>query len=258
MIAFTDTHCHVTEQEFENDQNQTLARAHEAGVRRMVSIGGTPDMNERAAALSDGRDDIFAAVGLDPYGVKDKQPQDITGLRELLHKPRVVALGEIGLDEHHQYTDLDHQREMFRAQLAMAKDFQLPVVIHSRLAPNETLDDYEASPRPGGVWHSFTGSRDNLFRAVELGLFISLSGMVTFKSAEDLRAVAPLVPADRLLLETDAPYLAPVPHRGKRNEPAFLLDTARLVASLRKVSLEDLAQSCEANTKDLFPKMGPV
>lgn len=258
MIAFTDTHCHVTEEEFKDNQDQTLARAHDAGIRCMVSIGGTPDMNERAVALSEARDDIYAAVGLDPYGVKDKQPKDIAGLNILLQKPRVVALGEIGLDEHHQYTDLDHQRDMFRAQLAMAKDLQLPVVIHSRLAPGETLDDYDASSRPGGVWHSFTGNRDDLFRAVDLGLFISLSGIVTFKSAEDLRSVVPLVPADRLLLETDAPYLAPVPHRGKRNEPAFLIDTARLVASLRKVSLEDLAESCEINTRSLFPKMRTV
>jgi len=253
---FTDTHCHISEEEFFEDRDQALTRAHDAGIKRMITVGGSPEMNQRVVELSESRDDVFSTVGLDPFGVKGKSPRDTAELKGPLKASRVVALGEIGLDQHHRYTSLDHQRDMFRAQLALAAEVKLPVVIHSRLAPEATLEDYGASARPGGVWHSFTGSREDLFRALDLGLFISLSGIVTFGNAEDLRTVAPLIPRDRLVLETDAPYLAPVPHRGKRNEPAFLIDTARLVASLRKVSLDELSQTCEANTATLFTKIG--
>jgi TatD DNase family protein len=256
---FVDSHAHIDGEEFDADRDGVVARAREAGVRAILNVGtGDPHGGnfERAAGVAEAYEGVYAAAGVHPH---DARLYDDAAERRLLGvlrgSERVVALGEIGLDYHYDNSPREAQREVFARQLRLARAEGLPVIIHSREADEETLEilraEYAGSER-GGVMHCFGGGPALAEGALALGFYISFAGNVTFKKAEALREVAALVPAERLLVETDCPYLAPVPLRGRRNEPAFVVETARHLAGLRGVSPEALGRATSENFARLF------
>lgn len=256
---FVDSHAHIDGPEFDADRDEVIQRARDAGVSAILNVGtGDPHSGalERAVELADKHRNVYAAVGVHPHDARlfdDKAEQRITGL--IKQSPRVIAWGEIGLDFHYDNSPRDVQLEVFRRQLQLARDVMLPVIIHTREAEEETVQilksEWAGCGLPG-VMHCFSGSLQLAQQAITLGFYISFSGIITFKKAEDLRAVAKQVPLDRLLIETDCPFLAPVPFRGKRNEPAYVVEVARCLAELRGLSLEEIAQITTANFANLF------
>jgi TatD DNase family protein len=256
---FIDSHCHIDGPEYDADREEVIARAREAGVTTMLDVGtGDPHSGaiDRAVDLAEKHEGIYAAVGVHPH---DAKLFDDAAERRLLdlarQSPRVIAWGEIGLDYHYDHSPRDVQREVFRRQLRLARERKLPVVIHSREADDETiailreeLTGYER----GGVLHCFGGSLAMAQDAIKLGFFISFAGNLTFKKAEDLREVARQLPLDRLLIETDCPYLTPVPFRGRRNEPARVVETAQCLASLHGKELEGIGRITSENFAKLF------
>lgn len=257
-MSLIDTHVHFDDFIAEGLVPEILTRAAEAGVRRFVAIGGSPDANARALALAaQYPDQIRAAVGLDRDEIG--KPWDIDRLRAQAADPRVCAIGESGLDYHYGPDTRVQQRDLFAQMLDLAAVARRPVVVHSREADDDTIEmlrAYRAMPgvdpsRPG-VLHCFTGTASFARRLLDLGFFISFSGIVTFKNAAALRAVARFVPADRLLFETDAPFLAPTPNRGKRNEPAWVRWVAAALASERGVPLQELTEQVWTNASALF------
>ncbi|MFN2597739.1 MAG: TatD family hydrolase [Pyrinomonadaceae bacterium] len=261
---FVDSHAHVDGERFDADRDEVVARARAAGVATILNVGtGDPHAGEleRAVEAAERYDDVYAAVGVHPHDAKLFDDAAAVRLRRaLLSSPRVVALGEIGLDYHYDHSPREVQREVFREQLRMAREMSLPVIIHSREADEETAATLEAEwqgSARGGVLHCFGGGARMLKRALALGFYVSFAGNVTFKNAEPLRELARTIPLDRLLVETDCPYLAPVPLRGRRNEPAFVVETARLLATLRGVSLEELGEITSTNFARLFDVILP-
>jgi TatD DNase family protein len=255
---FVDSHAHIDGEEFDADREEVLARALEAGVRAILNVGtGDPHGGnfERAVEVAEKHEGVFAAVGVHPHDAKLYDEAAERLLLEFVRSRRVVAVGEIGLDYHYDNSPREVQREVFRRQLRLARTEELPVIIHSRDADAETLEilqaEYTATTR-GGVMHCFGGGPLLAEGALGLGFYISFAGNVTFKKAEPLREVARTVPLERLLVETDCPYLAPVPHRGRRNEPAYAVETARFLAELRGVSHEDFGRITSENFSNLF------
>ena len=253
-----DTHVHFDRFEVEGTLEETLERAREAGVVEMMAVGGTPEANARSRRLArafPGR--IYACAGYDRD--EAERGHDLGTLREEVADPLVKAVGETGLDYHYSPENARAQRSLFGAHLEMAVAFGKPVVVHSREADEDTLamlaeyaGAWTGDPARLGVLHCFTRDRAVAKRLLDLGLMISFSGIVTFANADALREVAAYVPADRLLIETDSPYLAPVPMRGKRNEPSFVLHVAERLAQLREVPLESLAEITSRNARELF------
>ena len=256
---FIDSHCHIDGPEYDADREEVIARAREAGVKTMLNVGtGDPhsDALDRAVDLAGKHDGIYAAVGVHPH---DAKLFDETAERRLLdlvrQGTRVIAWGEIGLDYHYDHSPRDVQREVFRRQLRLARERNLPVVIHSREADDDTitiLREELTGYRRGGVLHCFGGSLAMAHDAIELGFFISFAGNLTFKKADDLRDVARQLPLDRLLIETDCPYLTPVPFRGRRNEPARVIETARCLAEIRGKEVEVIGRVTSENFVKLF------
>ncbi|RME55167.1 MAG: TatD family deoxyribonuclease [Deltaproteobacteria bacterium] len=247
---FIDTHLHLDM--FDEDRAAILLRAREAGVRRLITIGTDLPSSRTAIEIAAEESEIYATVGIHPHEVA-KRPEDAwERLEALATRQGVVAIGEIGLDFHYMHAPRQRQIDDFAEQLARARKLDLPVVVHSREAEAETLAILEESGVEEGVIHCFTGSLSMARRALDLGFFISFSGIVTFKKAHEVQEVARFVPLDRLLFETDAPYLAPVPERGKRNEPAFVVHTARFLAMLKSLPLETLATEVSRNAARLF------
>jgi TatD DNase family protein len=256
---FVDSHAHIDGPEFDSDRGEVICRALDAGVSAILNIGtGDPHSGtlERAVDLADGNSAIFAAVGTHPHDARlfDLVAED--RLRRLIEQSsRVIALGEIGLDFHYDNSPRDAQRDAFRRQLRLARDLELPVVIHTREAEEETVEILRAEWAEAhlpGVMHCFSGSSKLALQAIDLGLTISFSGIVTFKKATELKEIAAQVPLDRLLIETDCPFLTPVPFRGKRNEPAYVVEVARCIAELRGVAVEELGRVTTANFSRLF------
>jgi len=247
-----DTHCHLEMDAFNGDRDDVIKRAREAGLEAILAVGSDFKGNKGAVALAEEYDDIFAVVGMHPHDAKDFSPAVFNQIKIWSAHRKVVAIGEIGLDYHYDYSPREIQRDVFRQQLYFAKETGLPVVIHSREAKEDTLGMLKDSGIEQGVMHCFSGDRDMAERAIAMGLYISFAGPVTFKNASQLREIAKIVPDECLLVETDAPYLAPVPLRGKRNEPAFVVHTARFLAEWRGVSLEDLDRITTVNAKRLF------
>jgi TatD DNase family protein len=247
-----DTHCHLEMDPFEGDRDNVIKRAREAGLEALLTIGSDFESNKGAVALAEEYDDIFAVVGLHPHDAKDFTPEVFNQIKIWAAHRKVVAIGEIGLDYHYDYSPREIQRSVFRQLLDYAKETGLPVVIHSREAKEDTLGILKDSGIGQGVMHCFSGDRDTAERALAMGLYISFAGPVTFKNASGLQEIAKIIPDERLLVETDAPFLAPVPVRGKRNEPAFVVHTARFLAELRGVSLEDIDRITTINAKRLF------
>jgi TatD DNase family protein len=256
---FVDSHAHIDGPEFDADRDEVIQRARDAGVSAILNVGtGDPHSGalERAVELAEKHKDIYTSVGTHPHDARlfdDKAEQRITGLTR--QSSRVIAWGEIGLDFHYDNSPRDVQMEVFRRQLQLARQASLPVIIHTREAEDETTEilksEWAGSNLPG-IMHCFSGSLQLALKAIDLGFLISFSGIVTFKKAEDLRAIVSQVPLDRLLIETDCPFLSPVPFRGKRNEPAYVVEVARCLAVIQGSELEQVARITSANFARLF------
>jgi TatD DNase family protein len=255
-VQLADSHCHLDDAQFDADRGEAIERACAAGVKYMLAIGtgnGPPDL-EVGVRLAEAYPFIFASAGIHPNDAPKADENAFRDLERLLRHSRVRALGEIGLDNHWGVAP-EAQMPVFIRQLEIAAEARLPVIIHTRDAWTETLEVLRLHWAPGGspcVMHCFTGDAEQARECLDLGFYLAFGGVTTFPKSAHIREAARITPADRLLLETDAPYLAPVPHRGKRNEPAFVADTARAVAELRGVSLEVLARETTANFERLF------
>jgi len=255
-MNLTDSHAHVDGPEFDADRAAVLARARAAGVQRLVVIGavGEPSSAERAVALAEQDPDIFATVATHPHDADKMTPAWWAIHERLAPHPRVVAIGETGLDFYYDHSDRAAQADAFRRFIALARHVGKPVVCHIRDAHPESraiLDECGAA-EVGGVIHCFTGTPDDAAAYVAMGFHVSFSGIVTYKNAQPIRDAVRRVPLDRILIETDCPYLAPVPQRGKRNEPAFVVHTAEVVAREAGVPLAELAAATVANTARIF------
>lgn len=252
-----DTHAHLEMKEFDQDRREVIGRARAAGVKAIITVGTTLEDCRKALALAEDYEDIWAAVGIHPHEVKGCGRRECEEIRDLARREKVVAVGEIGLDFHYEFSPRDEQQRFFAAQLDVAEELDLPVIVHDRQAHRETLAILEPyRGRLRGVLHCFSGDVKMAYRCLDMGFFLSVAGPVTYKNATVLREVAKAIPADRLLIETDCPYLAPLPHRGKRNEPAFVVETAAFLAGLRGVSREELEDQTERNARALFGMNG--
>ena len=255
---FIDSHAHVDGREFDADREQVMERAQAAGVSVILNVGtGDPHSNafERAVELGKSNSAIYTAIGTHPHDARLYDDKVEEKIKNLINNVRVVAWGEIGLDFHYDNSPRDVQIAVFKRQLRAARECDLPVVIHTREAEAETIEilksEYAGAQRRG-VFHCFSGSMHLAQRALEIGFMISFSGIVTFKKADELRAVAKEVPLDRLLIETDCPYLTPIPYRGQRNEPAYVVEVARCLAELHGVVLEVMARVTTENFNTFF------
>lgn len=254
---YVDSHAHIDGPEFDVDRAQVLARARAAGVVAVLTVGtGDPASGalERAVELADRERMVYAAVGIHPHDARLFSDAAAERLKTLVQQPKVVAWGEIGLDYHYDNSPRPQQQLAFAAQLKLARAAGKPVIIHSRAADEDTIAILrrEWSPEAGGVMHCFTGSAWAAEEALALGLMISFAGILTFKKADELRAIARRVPLDRLLIETDAPYLAPVPYRGRRNEPAYVIEVARALAEIHGTTPEEIGRRTAENFARLF------
>jgi TatD DNase family protein len=259
LATLVDSHCHVAEPEFDADRADVLARAAANGVTRIICVGATGPAAANAATvrLAGEREpvEILATVGIHPHHADTADDAAFAELEGFVKSPYVVGIGETGLDFHYDHSPRPVQRTAFARTIALARKLALPLVVHVREAHEEAADilGAERAAEVGGVIHCFTGDRSDARRYLDLGFHISVAGIVTFKNADALRAAVREVPADRLLIETDAPYLAPVPHRGRRNEPAYVRVVAEAVAAVRGETFAALAAATSANARRLFP-----
>ena len=252
-LRLVDSHCHLDDSKFDEDREQVIERARAAGVERLMAIGtgdGPPDL-EVAVRQADRYPFVYATIGVHPHDASKASEGTFARLSELARHRKVLAIGEIGLDYHYDFSPRDVQRAVFERQLAVAADAGKPIVIHTRESWDDTLAMLRESWRGSGIMHCFTGDEAQARQALELGFHLSFGGVLTFPKAEAVRAAARITPNDRLLVETDCPYLAPVPHRGKRNEPAYLVDTVTRLADVRGQAPEQVAEITTANWERL-------
>ncbi len=252
-----DSHCHLEYKGLVEDQQGVLTRAREAGVGAFLNISTRHSEWDQVVGTAQREADVFASVGIHPHEADAHENLGADILRKATDNPRVIAIGETGLDYYYDKSDRTVQQDLFRMHIGVARETGLPVIIHTRDAEADTLAILEDELGKGAfpaLIHCFTASQDFGSKVLDLGLTISLSGIVTFKNAKDLQEVAKTVPADRLLVETDSPFLAPVPHRGKSCEPAFVANTAQFVADLRGEEFAQLAETTSANFLKLFSK----
>jgi TatD DNase family protein len=252
-----DSHCHLDFEDFAPEREEVIARARRAGVGTMLTICTKVTEFEQVRGIAEAHPDIWCSVGIHPHEAAHQPETQTATLVELARHGKVVGIGETGLDFHYDHSPRARQEQVFRAHAAAARATGLPLIVHTRNADERTAEVLAEEAGQGpltGVIHCFSSGRQLAEKAVSLGFYISLSGIVTFKKAEELRAIAADVPLDRLLIETDAPYLAPIPHRGKRNEPAYVVHTAAVVAELKGVTSEELAQRTSDNFFRLFAK----
>jgi TatD DNase family protein len=251
-VTLVDSHCHLDNEQFDVDRDEVIARAVDAGVATMVAIGtadGPPDL-EAGVRLAERYAPILATVGVHPHDAAKADDGVYARLAELLRHPKVIALGEIGLDYHNDFSPRDVQQAVFVEQMRVARDASKPIVIHTREAWDDTLALLEQHWAPSGlpgIMHCFSGGPAEAARCLQMGFYLSFGGIVTFPKATEIQEAARSTPAERILVETDAPYLAPVPRRGKRNEPAFVVETARKLAALRGEALDEIARVSSAN-----------
>lgn len=262
---FTDSHCHLENNRFDADREAVFTRAQDAGVTTMLAIGNGdgPGTNtfDCAIKLAQGHESVYATVGIHPHEAALAQQKDFDELQRLAGDSKVIAWGEIGLDYYYEHSPRDVQQRVFVQQMEMARAAKLPIVIHNRPSDNSDnawddlfrlLGEHWSSSGLGGVLHCFTGSVDHARRALDIGFMISFAGNITYPKAQNIRDAAALAPLDRIFIETDSPYLAPVPHRGKRNEPAFVVESARQIAQLRKLEIEDVGRQTAENFARFF------
>ncbi|MGH9906725.1 MAG: TatD family hydrolase [Pyrinomonadaceae bacterium] len=256
---FIDSHAHIDGPEFDEDRDAVIRRAFEAGVTAILNVGtGDPHSGslERAVETAEKYEAIYTAIGTHPHDARFFNSEAERRIDSLLRQSsHVIAWGEIGLDFHYDNSPRETQKEVFRRQLALARTAGLPVIVHTREAEDETIrilrSEWAASGLPG-IMHCFSGSQSLAEEALDLGFYMSFAGIVTFKKADDLRAVAKAAPLARLLIETDCPYLAPIPYRGKRNEPAYVVEVARCLAELRGVTLAEIGRITTENFERVF------
>ncbi|KFG88768.1 LuxR family transcriptional regulator [Sphingobium herbicidovorans NBRC 16415] len=254
-----DSHCHLNYKGLIEDQENALERARKAGVDVMLNIATRESEWDAVLSTAEREPDVWATVGIHPHEADEHPHVDTAKLVERAAHPRVIGIGETGLDYYYDHSDRQRQQNSFRAHIAASRETGLPLIVHTRDAEEDTLeilrDEMEKGAYPG-VIHCFTASDSFADAALGLGFYISISGIVTFKNAKDLQQTAARLPLDRLLIETDSPFLAPVPHRGKPCEPAFVADTARFLAALRGQSVDELADATSTNFRTLFSKIG--
>jgi TatD DNase family protein len=254
-LALADSHCHIDMPQFDADRDAVVARAREAGVETMLVVGGVDAEDGHRRAIEVGsRYGLPVSAGVHPHEAKLATEATYDELRGLAREGRIIAIGEMGLDFHYDHSPREVQREVFRRQVRLARDLGLPIIIHTRKADLETavLLEEEGAREVGGVIHCFTGGEELARRALALGFYISFSGIAAFPRAEGIQEVARSMPAERLLIETDSPFLAPPPHRGQRNEPAFVVEVARKVALLRGDTVEEVGSLARRNFHALF------
>jgi TatD DNase family protein len=252
-VRLVDSHCHLDDRQFDEDRDATIARARAAGVEIMLAIGtgdGPPDL-EAAIRLADNHESIHATVGVHPHDAAKATEETFTRLDALLKHPKVRAVGEVGLDYHYDFSPRDVQGVVFERQLALAAGAGMPVIIHTREAWDDTISILRGAWRGGGIMHCFTGDAAEAREALDLGFHLAFGGVLTFPKAEAVRQAARITPSDRLLVETDSPYLAPVPMRGRRNEPAFIVETVRRLAEVRGSDPDEIAALTSANFERL-------
>jgi len=251
-----DSHAHIQGKEYANEVDAIIGRAREAGVEKIIAVGGAGDMssNTKAIALAASYPNVYATVGMHPHDAKDVGDEEFRKLKELTAQSKVIAVGETGLDYYYNHSPHTVQRRVFIQFIHMARETSLPIVVHERDAAKDAAEllRSEGSAELRGVIHCFTGNYEAACKYLDLGFYLSFTGIITFKNAEPLRDVVRKVPLDRMLVETDSPYLTPVPHRGKRNEPALVRLVAETVAKVKGISLEEVAQTTTHNVQDLF------
>ena len=256
-MRLIDSHCHLNYEGLVERQAEVLDNAREAGVAGFLNISTRQREWDEIVALAEREPDVWASIGVHPHEADAHPDLGAAALIEAANHPRVIAIGECGLDYYYDKSDRAAQRERFQAHIEAARETGLPLVVHTRDAEDDTAEMLERAVNAGGVrgvLHCFTGTWGLAKKALDLGFYVSLSGIVTFKNAQDLQDTARRIPDDRLLVETDSPFLAPVPHRGRTCEPAFVADTARFVAGLRGVAVETLAEQTTGNFFNLFTK----
>ena len=258
-----DSHCHLDFKDFAGELDQVVERAREAGIGRMVTICTRLGELDRNLAIAERYEEVFCAAGVHPHNAASDAPATIDRLVEIARHPKLVGIGESGLDYHYDHSPRDQQQASFRIHIRAARETGLPLVVHTRSADDDTIrilrEEGAGQGEAGwgdkplrGVIHCFSSGRELAEKAIEMGFYVSLSGILTFNRSDDIRAIVRDLPPDRLLVETDSPYLAPMPKRGKRNEPAFVRETLSRVAELRGVELECLARATSANATRLF------
>lgn len=247
-----DTHAHLNDERFCEDRHSLIMSLKENGVGAYCEIGFDMPSSRKAAALAQKYDFVYSAVGVHPHDSKDMTEGDIPEIRELLSKEKVVALGEIGLDYYYDNSDRPTQRMWFARQLEIAKEVNMPVVIHSRDAMADTIEILKGHSNGDGIIHCYSGSRESAKILLNMGYYISFAGPVTFKNAREALEVIDYVPMDRLLIETDSPYLAPVPYRGKRNCPVYVAEVAKKVAEIKGITFEEVARITFENAKKIY------
>ena len=253
-----DSHCHLDFLDFASELDAVVARARNAGIERIVTISTRVKRHDQVRDIAERFSDVFCSVGTHPHNAHEELDIGADALIERSKHPKVVAIGEAGLDYHYDNSPREAQEKGFRAHIAAARATGLPLVIHSREADDDMARILEEESGKGAfpaVLHCFTGARDLAMRAVALGHYVSFTGILTFKNSGELRAIAAALPAERILVETDAPYLAPGTHRGKRNEPSYVVETAKVLADARGVALEEIARQTTENFFRLFNKV---
>jgi TatD DNase family protein len=253
-----DSHCHLDFPNFASELDEVVGRARNAGIGRMVTISTRVKQHDQVRAIAERFDDVYCSVGTHPHNAHEELDIGTDDLLKYAEHPKVVAIGEAGLDYHYDNSPRDAQAQGFRAHVAAARKSKLPLVIHSREADNDMARILEEESGKGAfpaVLHCFTGGRDLALRAIALGHYVSFTGILTFKATQNLRDIAAGLPADRILVETDAPYLAPGKFRGKRCEPAYVVETAKVLAETRGVSPEEIARQTTENFFRLFAKV---
>jgi TatD DNase family protein len=253
-----DSHCHLDFPDFSSELDAVVARAKDAGIGRIVTICTRVRKFDQVLAVAEKFPEIFCSVGTHPHNAHEELDIDSKALIALTKNPKVVAIGEAGLDYHYDNSPRDAQAQGLRQHIAAARETRLPLVIHSRDCDADMAKILQEETGKGAfpaVLHCFTGGRDLAFTAIDLGIYVSFTGILTFKNSQSLRDIARELPADRILVETDAPYLAPLPYRGKRNEPSYVAETARVLAETRGVSPDEIARQTTQNFFRLFSKV---
>ena len=249
---FFDSHAHLNDERFDEDREELISSFNQNGICNVVNIGADLKTSRESIELAEKYDFIYASVGVHPHDVEDMTDADIDTLAEMSKHEKVVAIGEIGLDYYYDNSPRELQRKWFRAQMELANKLDLPVIIHSRDAMGDTLEILKDCPVKAGVVHCYSGSVESAKEILKLGYYISFAGPVTFKNAKGLTEVAKIVPLDKILIETDSPYLAPEPYRGKRNSSLYVPEVAKKIAELKGITVEEVAKATMENTKRLF------
>ena len=251
---YFDTHTHLDDRRFLSDQEEVIKRAQEAGVELIVNVGENVKSARRTVELTQKYDFIYGSVGLHPHEAKDFSVDVLEQLRDLTRQPKIVAVGEIGLDYYYDHSPRNIQQQAFRQLIRLAKEVRLPIIIHDRDAHENTLRiiKEEKADEVGGVFHCYSGSVPLAREIIKMGFYLALGGALTFQNARKTVELARAIPLEYLLIETDCPYLTPVPYRGKRNEPAYVVKVAEAIAEIKGLSVEEVAQTTTNNGKKLF------